>query len=107
MELISQDVDITGLQVVNVSMSAEEIATIKMAITNYPKNTPPESIQERLDMLTVKPEEEWQQLTQQEVSDIKEVINKYTQDIPDDPNITLLNYLNNGFHDIKLAITGY
>ena len=57
-------------------------------------------------MLTVKPEEEWQQLTQQEVSDIKEVINKYTQDIPDDPNITLLNYLNNEFHNIKLAITG-
>ena len=28
MELISQDVDITGLQVVNVSMSAEEIATL-------------------------------------------------------------------------------
>ena len=99
MELISQDVDITGRPVANVNISAQEIATIKDdCVVNYPISTPPESTEERIKALATKPDEEWIRLTRQEITDIKEAVNKCIQDLGEDNPI--LSTLSTELYDI-------
>lgn len=74
--------DIHGRPVVPTTVSDDEILTIKNAIRKHPKH-PPEAndpLDKRLDALIEKPIEEWENLSNQNIIDLNEVVNKKLQD---------------------------
>ena len=102
MELISQEKDKVGRPVLRVSLSDEEIAVIKNGIMVYPKHTATDDpMDRRLKFLSERTSLE--SLSQQNISDIKEVINWNIQNIG---STSLLELLNDKFHDLKLILTG-
>ncbi len=81
MKLLRADLDKQNRPVAVVEISSEEIAAIKKAAGNHPKfkrNDELEGI--RIADLYNRPPDEWRKLSNTNIKDIKEVVNKYIQD---------------------------
>jgi hypothetical protein len=79
-----------------VSISQTEIDNLKMAVVNHPKFETEDSEGNRFRYLATE-KEDWDILTQINVTDLKEAVNKYIQDHEGQDNsamITLNNELN-------------
>lgn len=98
MKLVATEKDKQNRPVAMVEISNEEIAAIKKAAGNHPKfkkNDELEGI--RIADLYNRPNDEWSKLSQINIKDIKEVINKYIQDTGEDG---LYSSLRDEFHNL-------
>ncbi len=82
MQITSQYKDKNGYPVVDTDISAGEITTIKGALAHYPEQID-DSLDNRIKKLLA--DDKWNPLTNLNIIDIKETVNKFAQDLPDDP----------------------
>lgn len=98
--------DNKNLPVMSVTISSEEIANLKKAVENHPKiKVQDDKEGERMRYLANE-KEDWERLTQMNVTDLKEAVNKYVQDHEGGPeDITAMTTLNNELNSFRKAMT--
>jgi len=85
MKMVSTEKDKANRPVAIMEISNDEIAAIKKAAGNHPKFKNQSDLEGiRIKDLTLRPNEEWRKLSNINISDIKEVINKHVQDSGED-----------------------
>jgi len=100
MNIISQERDKQGRPVVIVNISEQEIDEIRLAVSDHPKFKDPDSEGMRFRALLNK--DDLTKLTNINIKDIKEAVNKYIQshDAPDEP----MDVLYDDLHQIWKAM---
>lgn len=98
MKLVATEKDKQNRPVAVVDISNDEIAAIKKAAGNHPKFKKQDELEGiRIADLFNRPSDEWRKLSNINIKDIKEVINKYVQDTGEDG---LYSSLRDELHDI-------
>jgi len=98
MKLLATEKDKQNRPVAIVDTSDEEITAIKKAAGNHPKFSKQDELEGiRIRDLFNRPNEEWRRLNNVNITDIKEVINKYIQDTGEN---SLFTSLRDELHEI-------
>lgn len=98
--------DNKNLPVMTVEISTDEIANLKKAVENHPKiKVQDDKEGERMRFLANE-KEDWERLTQINVADLKEAVNKYVQDHEGgEEDISAMNTLNDELNTFRKAMT--
>lgn len=98
MKLVATEKDKQNRPVALVEISNDEVAAIKKAAGNHPKFKAQDELEGiRIADLFNRPNNEWSKLSNINITDIKEVINKYIQDTGEDG---LYSGLRDDLHEI-------
>jgi hypothetical protein len=103
---ISIEKDKKNLPVMTVDISTDEITNLKKAVTNHPKiEADTEDAEGNRFRFLANEKEDWERLTQMNVADLKEAVNKYVQDHEGgEEDITEMNILNDQLNKFRKAM---